>query len=1194
MACPRPSSTLASVLLIPLTLLAALLVLVMGSAQASSPPSGFGSGPNRLVSPQASINYPAVFVGQDHVDLKWDLLDDWYTTYILLRDDAEIIRFGTTVTFYRDRAVAKGQTYTYKVCAQHPPEAPLCGIPSTVTVGQIRGVLYEYLSWAADTYRLSGEITVQQGATLHIGSGATVVGAWDAEIRDYYPLGVALGAIQVDGATIHARLLLKNGSSWVDGSTIGGDAPGWVDLDSWAGTALSGNIFTSTGTVNIYSASGQALQVHDNTFHAALLMASGAGDVRIHGNRFEKGSTVRIEGEVKGGISGNTFHDSSIGVYSSGYFDINNNRMRLLEQADRTLIGVGLHAPNVGIYGNLLDGFMAGYYGTGVGISAGADQDAGGIVDIHDNIVTELERGISLSGPIRVLIYNNTITHNRTGILAHHWPTINDPNVAAVGNCIAGNLRTVNTAYAGLTTVGMSSTVEATSNYWGDPSGPTHPDNPGGDGDRIQELDMDWAPVLDPGVVNFTGWLSSHPCSEVDLSVAGLEAVQSIQDLNNTVPLVAGKSTVLRIYADSGMAPEVTGVPVELKVSRDGSLLGSKQGTLTARPIVKWDSVRAAADQGLAIRLDSDWLSGTLHLEVTLNAAQAIQEASYDNNQMTYTLGFSERKPLHIGLAPVEYQPLSSVEPRMPVTDDLPILVQFLHKSYPVSKVSVSLLPAVWWPYMMQGSESETERSRALLRHLTYLWSIHNAAGFEPGEGLDQIVAVFPADCEDGGDITFSYSDPRWLGGKGLASYVCNNAGDVLAHEVGHNLGLYHPCLPAQAANCCSASHPGQPQAPLLDWPYASASIQEFGFDAVESAIILPVTPDLMTYCRPRWLSPFHYKKLFQANGAPQPPPPVTPGGSLRQAASGPYLLAGGLVDTAGAVTFDPFWQLAAAQPALEPPEGSEYCLELRDAAHAVLQSRCFDLSFYDYEAGAEIAVDGFVTAMPLAPTASRAVLRQGTVVLGEVVASAHAPQVTLLAPNTPGLVSGKMSVQWTAQDADAGELAFALSYSNDDGASWLPFAVNLTGTVSYEVDLSNLPGGTACRVKVDVSDGWHNASDVSDSSFQVAGKAPLAGILQPAAGAVVTAPLTLQGYGYDLEDGQLAGSSLAWTSDLDGPLGTGDTVWDVELTPGQHTLTLQATDSQGTTGSATVVITVGPVEPDLERVYLPVVLRQD
>jgi hypothetical protein len=732
--------------------------------------------------------------------------------------------------------------------------------------------------------------------------------------------------------------------------------------------------------------------------------------------------------------------------------------------------------------------------------------------------------------------------------------------------------------------------VNAPGNYWGHPSGPTHPDNPGGQGDRIREIDASWNVIT--GVVSYAGWLPSHHCNEVDLSVAGLEVVQSIQDLNNSVPLVAGKPTVVRIYADSGMAPEVGGVPVELKAYRNGSLLGSKQGTITARPITDWDAVRAGEEGGLGIRLDSTWLSGRVTLTVELNAQHTISESTFSNNQVTRTLTYTERKPLHIGLAPIEYRPLPSMEPRMPLTEELPSLVQFLHKAYPVSDVRVTLLPPVWWPFMMKGSDSEVPRRRQLLRELTYGWSFYHRAGVEPGQSLDQIVGVFPADCEVGGDITTSESDPRWLGGKGLASYMCSGDGGILAHEVAHNLGLYHPCSQAQAANCCQAWHPGPPSTPPPDWPYGNASIQEYGFDTIEGAAVLRATPDMMTYCEPKWLSPHHYKKLFRANGAPQPPVAAPPGGSLHQTGAGTYLLVGGLVDITGTVAFDPFWQLTAAQPALDPLEGSDYCLELWDA-QTVLQSRCFDLSFYDYESGEEIAVDGFVTAMPLDPAASRVVLKQGDTELDEVVASAYTPTVTLLAPNTTVLQTGHITVTWTAADADPGdELAFVLSYSNDNGATWLPFALNLTGTTSLALDLSNVPGGEACRVKVDASDGWHNASDASET-FPVAGKAPVAGITAPADGAVVAVPLTLQGYGYDLEDGQLSGAALQWSSDVDGPLGSGDTLWDLNLTPGQHTLMLQVTDSQGHTGTASVVITVQGGGPVLEEIYLPCVLRR-
>jgi hypothetical protein len=124
--------------------------------------------------------------------------------------------------------------------------------------------------------------------------------------------------------------------------------------------------------------------------------------------------------------------------------------------------------------------------------------------------------------------------------------------------------------------------------------------------------------------------------------------------------------------------------------------------------------------------------------------------------------------------------------------------------------------------------------------------------------------------------------------------------------------------------------------------------------------------------------------------------------------------------------------------------------------------------------------------------------------------------------------------------------------------------------------------------VRVKASDGFHNASDASDGAFRVPDKAPLVHIYLPEDGDTVSAPLNLLGYVYDLEDGAMEGTALAWTSDRDGSLGAGDTVWDVDLSPGVHVLTLTATDSQTQVGNESITITV--VEGG--AIYLPLMLR--
>lgn len=90
--------------------------------------------------------------------------------------------------------------------------------------------------------------------------------------------------------------------------------------------------------------------------------------------------------------------------------------------------------------------------------------------------------------------------------------------------------------------------------------------------------------------------------------------------------------------------------------------------------------------------------------------------------------------------------------------------------------------------------------------------------------------------------------------------------------------------------------------------------------------------------------------------------------------------------------------------------------------------------------------------------------------------------------------------------------------------------------------------------------------------------QSPTATISSPDDGATfdVGAAVVFEGSASDPEDGNLSGSSLSWSSDVDGNLGTGTSVTVSDLSEGTHQVTLEATDSEGATGSDAVSITVG------------------
>ena len=237
------------------------------------------------------------------------------------------------------------------------------------------------------------------------------------------------------------------------------------------------------------------------------------------------------------------------------------------------------------------------------------------------------------------------------------------------------------------------------------------------------------------------------------------------------------------------------------------------------------------------------------------------------------------------------------------------------------------------------------------------------------------------------------------------------------------------------------------------------------------------------------------------------------------------------------------------------------------DASENVLYSMGFDTS--------GDRPDGFLFVLPYPDGTRRIVIEYDFQPVATLLRTDAVPSVELVFPKGGELLDGTQMVTWTASHPEDLPLRYDVLVSRDSGATWRHIAISHED-MFLEWDTGEAAGGDQYLVKVVANDGFNTAFDVSDAVFAIASKAPLVVISEPAPGAVLnTIQPVLSGTAVDPEDGRLDGDSLTWHSDIDGSLGTGSPLVPEPLTPGNHVITLSATDSDGNVSQQQVQVTV-------------------
>lgn len=715
-----------------------------------------------------------------------------------------------------------------------------------------------------------------------------------------------------------------------------------------------------------------------------------------------------------------------------------------------------------------------------------------------------------------------------------------------------------------------------------------------------------------------------------DLEIHAVEVTQGIQDLAGHMPLVADRVTWVRLYVAADKPAETVGTdslttggaPSEWAVAGwqpvEGAILlerGSASEVLypVNGPITVYGTGGDRLDPGATLNfaIPAEWTSEG---QVSLSAfVWSFQPTTPDTMEPDATNNFAHGTvTFHTAAEPTAFAirltngDVWSAVSTAAFDAAVATVEESLLTYHPISGATVYQL----LPTLGPGPEAEDEGENGE-------WDLDDRA-WEPNVRMGWFHALW--DLQDDQwflGIVPGAASSKWSGwaNPGHHAVWTKDNLDTPGHEMGHAQGLLH-------VGCKDTKDPlGVPDELLggaVDTTYATgfpncslAPIDPDGYLGFTTRQPAPSVYDndptgpnarfpLMSYLKPRWQDPYHTCLLLVAYGVPCDPwdigaPPLPKAVDFGQPDAFVFDAQPLLDQHDGWIALVSVSFGDAGTPVIgevmildDPPSGAIQVMEsqlefltrraeavqpplvvVRDLDGAIL----FKLPLATEAQGHGEEGTGMPGGNLLAlPWAAEAVTLELISPAGEILDSAAAsapPEIALL----PVEVSGRdVVVSWEASDPDGDPLTFTVSTSADGGATWRPIHLFVPGNDAIISDEWAIAGGDAVVVRVTAGDGF--ASSYADSPpFALPGATPSIAINGATTEFALHAPGQISASAYDPEDGTL--TDIRWTSDRDGPVGTGRRLETSSLSAGTHLLTATVADGDGNEAVDTLEIVV-------------------